>query len=312
MLVGMTYDNAVRDGAAVAITGLRKHFGETKAVDGLDLLVAPGEVVALLGPNGAGKTTTIEMLLGLREPDAGEALVFGLSPREAVAEGRVGAMLQSGGLLGDMRVLETVELVAGLHKKPLPAQRALELAGIADLARRKVSTLSGGQRQRLLFALAVVPDPHLVVLDEPTVAMDVETRRAFWVSMRDLTATGRSVVFATHYLEEADDNADRIVLMARGSTVADGPATQIKAAVDVRRIRTTLPGAEVLRLEALPGVRTVTTHGDRVELACSDADAALRALVAAEPDARDFEVTGADLEDAFLALTADPQTTTAA
>jgi ABC-2 type transport system ATP-binding protein len=220
-------------------------------------------------------------------------------------------MLQSGGLLGDLRVIETVGLVAGLHRTPLSPTRALGMAGIADLADRKVRTLSGGQRQRLLFALAVLPDPDLVVLDEPTVAMDVETRRSFWSSMRALTDSGRSVVFATHYLDEADANADRIVLMARGRIVADGAATQIKAAVDVRRIRVTLLAADVARLSALPGVRTVTVHGDRVELACSDADAALRALVAAEPSARDFEVAGADLEDAFLALTADPATTSA-
>jgi ABC-2 type transport system ATP-binding protein len=288
---------------AVAVRDLRKSFGDVVAVDGIDLVVAPGEVVALLGPNGAGKTTTIEMLLGLRKPDTGTVRVFDLDPRQAVRSGHVGAMMQTGGLVGDVTVREVVHLIAAMHSAPLSVARALELAGIADLARRKIKTLSGGQRQRVLFALAVVPDPDLIVLDEPTVAMDVESRRAFWAAMRVLADDGRSVLFATHYLEEADDNADRIVLMARGKIVADGPATQIKATVDVRRIRCTLPAADAERLSRLPGVRTVDVHGDSVTLACSDADTALRALLAAEPTARDFEVTGADLEDAFLALT---------
>jgi ABC-2 type transport system ATP-binding protein len=293
-------------GAALAVTGLRKSFGDLTAVDGVDLVVAPGEVVALLGPNGAGKTTAIEMMLGLRAPDAGAVAVFGMTPRDAIRTGRIGAMMQSGGLVGDIRVREVVGLVAAMHRKPLPVERALQLAGIEGLAGRAVKTLSGGQRQRVLFAVAIVPDPDLIVLDEPTVAMDVESRRAFWASMRLLAGDGRSVLFATHYLEEADANADRIVLLARGQVVADGPATQIKATVDVRRIRCTLPQADADHLATLPGVRGVESHGDTVILACSDADAALRALIAAAPGARDFEVTGAGLEDAFLHLTADP------
>jgi ABC-2 type transport system ATP-binding protein len=290
-------------GTAVALTGLRKSFGQVTAVDGIDIVVAPGEVVALLGPNGAGKTTTIEMMLGLRKPDAGTVRLFDLEPHEAVRTGRVGAMMQTGGLVGDIYVRDAVRLIAAMHAAPLSVEQALDLAGIADLANRQVRTLSGGQRQRVLFALAVVPDPDLIVLDEPTVGMDVESRRAFWAAMRVLAKDGRSVLFATHYLEEADANADRIVLMTRGTVVADGPATQIKATVDVRRIRCTLADPHSERLARLPGVRTVDVHGDSVTLACSDADTALRALLAAEPTARDFEVTGADLEDAFLALT---------
>ncbi len=299
----MTTDLLTQAQDAVSVSGLRKTFGAVTAVDGVDLTVAPGEVVALLGPNGAGKTTTIELLLGLSRPDAGTVAVYGLDPVAAVRSGRVGAMLQSGGLLHDLKVRETVSLVAAMHAQPLAVDAALELAGIADLAGRKVDSLSGGQRQRVLFALAVVPDPSLVVLDEPTVAMDVESRRAFWASMRALTGRGRSVLFATHYLEEADQNADRIVLMAAGRIVADGPATEIKATVDVRRIRVTLPDADPDVLLRLPGVSSVQQHGGTVTLTCEDADAALRALVAAEPAARDFEVTGAGLEDAFLALT---------
>ncbi len=300
----MTTDLLTQPQDAVSVSGLRKTFGAVTAVDGVDLTVAPGEVVALLGPNGAGKTTTIEMLLGLSRPDSGTVRVLGLDPVAAVRSGGVGAMLQSGGLLRDLKVGETVRLVAAMHRAPLPVGRALELAGIGDLVDRRIETLSGGQRQRVLFALAVVPDPGLVVLDEPTVAMDVETRRAFWVAMHELAQEGRSVLFATHYLDEADQSADRIVLMAAGRVVADGPATQIKAAVDVRRVRATLPSGDLDRLASLPGVTLAERQGATVTLTCDDADAALRALVETEPGARDFEVRGADLEDAFLALTA--------
>jgi ABC-2 type transport system ATP-binding protein len=300
----MTTDLVTQTQDAVSVSGLRKTFGAVTAVDGIDLTVAPGEVVALLGPNGAGKTTTIEMLLGLSRPDSGTIRVLGLDPVAAVRSGGVGAMLQSGGLLRDLKVGETVRLVAAMHRSPLPVGRALELAGIGDLVDRRIETLSGGQRQRVLFALAVVPDPGLVVLDEPTVAMDVETRRAFWVAMHELAQEGRSVLFATHYLDEADQSADRIVLMAAGRIVADGPATQIKAAVDVRRVRATLPAGDLDRLASLPGVTLAERQGATVTLTCDDADAALRALVETEPGARDFEVRGADLEDAFLALTA--------
>jgi ABC-2 type transport system ATP-binding protein len=299
----MTTDTYVETGAAVRLSDLRKSFGEVTAVDGVDLTIAPGEVVALLGPNGAGKSTTVEMLLGLRRPDRGTASVFGVDPVTAVRSGRVGAMMQSGGLLRDLKVGETVRMVAAMHQRPRSVEQTLALAGIADLAERKVESLSGGQRQRLLFALAVIPDPDLIVLDEPTVGMDVESRRAFWSAMRELAGEGRSVLFATHYLEEADDNADRIVLMSGGRIVADGPATEIKAAVDVRRIRVTLRGAELAALRALPGVVAATANGASVTLTCDDADTALRALVTAEPRARDFEVHGAGLEDAFLALT---------
>ena len=300
----MSTDLMMQAQDAVSVSGLRKTFGAVTAVDGVDLTVAPGEVVALLGPNGAGKTTTIELLLGLSRPDTGTVRVLGLDPVAAVRSGGVGAMLQSGGLLRDLKVGETVRLVAAMHRSPLPVGRALELAGIGDLVDRRIETLSGGQRQRVLFALAVVPDPGLVVLDEPTVAMDVETRRAFWVAMHELAEDGRSVLFATHYLDEADQSSDRIVLMAAGRVVADGPATQIKAAVDVRRVRATLPTGDLDRLAALPGVTLAERQGATVTLTCDDADAALRAFVAAEPGARDFEVRGADLEDAFLALTA--------
>ena len=200
------------DGAAVRLTGLRKSFGSIQAVRGVDLVIAPGEVVAFLGPNGAGKSTTIDLLLGLTRPDAGTVSIFGQRAIDAVQAGRVGAMLQGGGLLPDVTVKELVSTFAALHRRPMPVQQAMELAGITDIAGQKTTKLSGGQAQRVRYALALVPDPDLLVLDEPTVAMDVEVRRAFWASMRDYTRSGRTVLFATHYLEEADDFADRVAL----------------------------------------------------------------------------------------------------
>jgi len=274
-----------------------------RAVRGIDLDIAPGETVALLGPNGAGKSTTIEMLLGLTRPDAGTVSVFGLSPERSVDEGNVGAMLQTGSLIRDLSVGELVTMIASLYPKPLAVDDALELAGIGSLAGRRTQKLSGGETQRARFAVAIVADPDLLVLDEPTVAMDVESRRAFWSAMRAFVARDKTVLFATHYLEEADAYADRVVLMASGAIVADGPPTEIKAMVGSRRIRATLPGADRALLAALPGVTDVDLRGEAISLVCSDSDLALRALLEASPDVRDIEVTGAGLEEAFVQLT---------
>jgi len=274
-----------------------------RAVRGIDLDIAPGETVALLGPNGAGKSTTIEMLLGLTRPDAGTVSVFGLAPERAVDEGNVGAMLQTGSLIRDLSVGELVAMIASLYPEPLDVDDALELAGIASLAGRRTQKLSGGETQRARFAVAIVADPELLVLDEPTVAMDVESRRAFWSAMRAFVARDKTVLFATHYLEEADAYADRVVLMAAGTIVADGPPTEIKAMVGSRTIRATLPGADPAMLAALPGVTDVDLRGEAISLVCSDSDVALRALLDASPDVRDIEVTGAGLEEAFVQLT---------
>ena len=292
--------------AGLRIRGLTKSYGPVRAVDGVDLDIVAGETVALLGPNGAGKSTTIDMLLGLSRPDTGEVTVFGRPPADAVRAGLVGAMLQSGGLIGEVSVRELVELAASLYPAPMPVDEVLDRADLTELADRRTTRLSGGQTQRVRFALALVPDPQLLVLDEPTAALDVEARRRFWASMRQLTAAGRTVLFATHYLEEADAYADRVVLLARGRVVADGPATAIKAVVGGRTVRCTLPGADLDALRRLPGVTAVEAHGDGVTLRCSDSDAALRALLAAELAAHDVEVAGADLEDAFISLTTLP------
>ncbi|WP_344174451.1 ABC transporter ATP-binding protein [Kribbella lupini] len=291
---------------AVTLSGVTRRYGEVQAVAGVDLTIRSGEVVALLGPNGAGKSTTLEILLGLVRPDQGSVQLYGQSPADAIAAGQVGVMLQSGGIIEDAKVGELLDLVAGLHKDPLPVTAALERAGIADLAGRKLKALSGGQKQRVRFAMAIVPQPDLIVLDEPTTGMDVESRRDFWAAMHAETARGRTVLFATHYLEEADAYADRVVLMRAGKIVADGTAAQIKASVSGRTIRATVPGADLATLATLPGVRNVETRGDVVLLQCADSDDTLRYLLANTP-AHDIEITSADLEDAVLAIGAQQE-----
>ncbi len=291
----------------VHLRGLVKSFqspgGTVHAVRGVDVAIAPGETVALLGPNGAGKSTTIDMLLGLTRPDSGTVSLFGMAPAEAIKAGSIGAMLQTGSLIRDLSVRELITMMASVYSQPLAVDDVLELTGITDIAGRRTQKLSGGQTQRTRLAIALVSNPDLLVLDEPTVAMDVESRHAFWTSMRDFAASGKTVVFATHYLEEADSYADRIVLMAQGLVVADGPTTEIKATVGLRTIRATLPEADLAELAALPGVTNVDRRGEAVILNCSDSDQAIRALLAAFPDARDIDITGAGLEQAFLQLT---------
>jgi ABC-2 type transport system ATP-binding protein len=296
--------------SSIELQGLTKSYrggsrGPVRAVRGIDVSIARGETVALLGPNGAGKSTTIDMLLGLTRPDAGEVRVFGHSPRDAVDAGAVGAMLQTGELIRDLSVRELIALVASLYPRPMAVDEVLSLAGLSEVADQRTQKLSGGQTQRVRFAIALVSDPELLVLDEPTVAMDAQGRRDFWAAMRAYTARGRTILFATHYLEEADANADRAVLMAQGRIVADGPTTEIKARVGTRTIRATLPEAGLDGLEGLPGVSSAERHGEAVILRCADSDAAIRALLDRYPDARDIEITGAGLEEAFLELTED-------
>ena len=292
----------------VELQGLEKSFktphGTVAAVRGVDISIRAGEIVALLGPNGAGKSTTIDMLLGLARPDDGSVSVFGRSPDAAVLAGMVGAMLQTGSLIPDLTARELVSMVASLYPAPLAVEEVLALVGIEAIAERRTQKLSGGETQRVRFALALVSDPALLVLDEPTTAMDVEGRHAFWGTMREFASRGRTILFATHYLEEADAHADRAVLMASGRVVADGPTTEIRAMVGGRTIRATLPGVERFELERLPGVTAAERHGEAVLLTCADSDEAIRALLDAHPEARDIEIASAGLEQAFLELTA--------
>ncbi|MCB0881995.1 MAG: ABC transporter ATP-binding protein [Thermoleophilia bacterium] len=303
----MTTPTHVANPDTVEMRGVSRRFGDIPAVRGTDLTIPAGQTVALLGPNGAGKSTMIDILLGLTRPDAGTVRVFGHVPSEAIRRGWVGAMLQSGTPLHDLSVREYLTMLAGLYPHPLSVERAMDIAGVAALADRRTQRLSGGESQRVRCAAAVICDPRLLVLDEPTVAMDVESRRAFWDAMRAFAAQGRTVLFATHYLEEADAFADRVVLMARGRVVADGPATQIKARVGGRTLRFTLPPGRDADVASLPGVTAVTRHGDALTATCADSDAAVRALVARVPEARDIEISGARLEDAFIELTTNEE-----
>ncbi|HEY6015064.1 MAG TPA: ABC transporter ATP-binding protein [Candidatus Limnocylindrales bacterium] len=289
--------------AAVAFEGVSRSYGQVLALDGVDLVIPGGSTVALLGPNGAGKSTAIGLMLGLLHPDRGTVGVLGLPPRDAVEAGRVGAMLQVGGLPVGVTVGEIVDFTRRLYPHPMTLERALALSGMTAFRRRRTEDLSGGETQRLRFALAIAGDPELVFLDEPTVAMDVESRRGFWAEMRQFAAEGRTVLFATHYLEEADQVADRIVVLDRGRVVADGTAGSLKAGVAGRTIRFTLPYPDPAVLGALPGVTACDLHGDDVTLRSSDTDATLRAIYAGDLPILDLEVTGADLETAFLALT---------
>jgi ABC-2 type transport system ATP-binding protein len=308
----MTSGNSVlhdRAATGVSLSGLVKTFrspaGPVHAVRGIDIDIAPGETLALLGPNGAGKSTTIDMLLGLLKPDAGEVRVFGMTPSDAISQGAIGGMLQTGAVLADLHVRELIEMMCSLYPKPLSVDETLHLARISDIADRKTNKLSGGQTQRVRFAVAMVSDPDLLVLDEPTVSMDVESRHMFWETLRAFTARGKTVLFATHYLDEADANAGRIVLMARGKVVADGAATEIKAVAGGRTIRATLPDVDIAILRSIDGVRDADLRGDAIILNCSDSDRAVRELLQRFPEVRDLEITGAGLEAAFMQLTVD-------
>ena len=290
----------------VKLEGLEKSFrtpkGPVPAVRGADITIAAGEIVALLGPNGAGKSTTIDMLLGLTRPDAGTVSVLGGPPADATGAGAVGVMLQTGSLIRDLSVRELVTMMASLYPRALDVEEVLQLVGIEAIAARRTQKLSGGETQRVRFALTLVSKPQLLVLDEPTVAMDVESRHAFWATMREFASRGATVLFATHQLEEADAHADRAVVMAEGRVVADGPTNEIRAMVGLRTIRATVPGAPLASL-MLPGVESIERRGEAVILRCTDADRALRALLDAFPGARGIELAGAGLEQAFLELT---------
>jgi ABC-type multidrug transport system ATPase subunit len=288
--------------SAVRLEGVHRSFGSVRAVDGVDMHLELGEIVALLGPNGAGKTTTIDMILGLGKPDRGLVKVLGMTPEAAIGRGLVAAVLQTGGLLKDLTVGETVRLTATLFSDSRPVSEVLERAGIAGIADRLVGRCSGGQQQRLRFALALLPDPALMVLDEPTAGMDVEGRHDFWSAIRRDAERGRTVLFATHYLEEADAYADRIILLRQGRIVADGTAAEVRGLSAGRSVRATLPGADEASLRGLPGVRSVEIRGDRVIVQTTESDSVARHLLTATR-ARDLEIVAHNLEDAFLALT---------
>ncbi|MYS92249.1 MULTISPECIES: ABC transporter ATP-binding protein [Streptomyces] len=290
--------------SVVAFDQVSKAYDAVRAVDALTLTLRPGQTVALLGPNGAGKSTTLDLLLGLKKPDSGTVRLFGTSPRDAIVAGRVGAMLQSGGLMDEVTVAELVRLACDLHPKPYRPSEVLSRAGIEQIADRKVNKLSGGQAQRVRFALATAGDSDLIVLDEPTTGMDVTTRQAFWATMREQADQGRTVLFATHYLEEADAVADRVLVLHRGRLLADGTAAEIKAKAGARRISFDLAGTvDEAALRDLPFLTSLTVSGRTVRIQSTDADATVHALYGLGVYPRNLEVAGLGLEQAFVAIT---------
>jgi len=292
-------------GPVVSFENVSKHYGSLKAVDGLSLDLRAGETVALLGPNGAGKSTSLDMLLALRKPTSGKIRMFGSDPYHAIKSGNVGAMLQSGGLMPEVTVRELVTLVAGLHPRPVPVATTLRRAGIEDVAGQRVDRLSGGQTQRVRFALAIAGESDLIVLDEPTTAMDVETRQRFWAQMKEEVAEGKTLLFATHYLEEADQAADRILVINRGRLLADGTPAEIKSRAGAKQLSFRLQNVHEPFLLSLPGLVSLDVHSDIVHIQSSDSDKTLYAVLDAGYRPTDIEVTGLGLEQAFLAITAE-------
>ena len=285
------------------LDGVSKRYGETFALRDFSLEISRGGVLALLGPNGAGKTTSVKLMLGLASPTSGTASLFGGDPRRAANRRRIGAMLQVGKVPETLRVKEHIDLFRSYYPAPLSVGEVLQLGGLEGIEDRKFGDLSGGQRQRVLFALALCGDPELLFLDEPTLGFDVEVRRAFWKQIRAFVARGRTVLLTTHYLEEADALADRVVVLNHGSVVADGSPAEIKSKVSGRRIRCVTSLAEDV-LRGLPGVTKVDVDSGRAEILAATAESVVRELLTRDPELSQLEVTSVGLEDAFIALTA--------
>jgi len=291
-------------GPAVAFRDVVKvYHPDIKALDHVTFDIQPGETVALLGPNGAGKSTAIDTMLGLRAPTSGEVRILGGSPAAAVAAGQISGMLQNGGLPEGAKVSELIGLFRQLYRDRRSTTELLTLAGIADLADRRVEKLSGGQTQRVRFALALAGNAELLFLDEPTAALDVEARRHFWQSVDTIARQGATVLFATHYLEEADANATRIIVVNHGRVIADGTPAQIKAFTAIRTLRFSAQAPDPSELLKLPGVTDVVVNGDAVTVRTSDADDTLPALYALGRQIKSMEVGGGGLEEALIALT---------
>jgi ABC-2 type transport system ATP-binding protein len=287
---------------AAQLLSVSKSYGDTVALHDVSLDIGPGGVIALLGPNGAGKTTTVKLLLGLAAPTSGSVELFGQNPRHTISRRRIGAMLQVAKVPETLRVREHIDLFRNYYPSPMSVADVYSAAGLEGLEDRKFGDLSGGQRQRVLFALAICGDPDMLFLDEPTLGFDVEARRSFWEQIRGFVSRGRTVLLTTHYLEEADALADRIVVIDHGSVIADGTPAEIKQRVSGRRIRctTTLNEAD---LRAIPGVIDVTYDRGNVELIVANAEAVARELLWNDETLSNLEVSGIQLEEAFLALT---------
>ncbi len=292
-------------GTVVAsLEGVSKNYGEVRALRNVNFSVHAGQVVALLGPNGAGKTTAVKLLLGLMQPNSGRARVFGGDPVNPQNRIRAGAMLQVGRVPETLRVREHIDLFSSYYPNPLPLEEVLTAAGLEKVKDRKFGELSGGQRQRTLFALAICGNPDLLFLDEPTVGLDVEARRALWEEIRRLVDRGKTVLLTTHYLQEADALADRIAVINQGAIIAEGSPAEIKAQTSGKRIRC-ITALSVASLLQIPGVTNVRQDREAVEINAGEAEPVVRELLGRDPALSGLEITSAGLEEAFLALTQD-------
>ena len=294
--------------SCVATTrNLTKSYGPIVALRNLNLDLRAGELLALLGPNGAGKTTLVRLLLGLARPDAGKVSVFGDDPHQGRIQPRLGAMLQVARVPETLRVREHIDLFSSYYPGPLPLEETLQIAGLADIKDRPFGELSGGQKQRVLFGIAICGDPDLLFLDEPTVGLDVEARRLMWSQIRTLIARGKTVLLTTHYLNEADALADRILVLDKGQIVAEGTPTEIKARVTGKQIRCT-SRLSLEDIRKIPGVLGVKADRNAFELHVNVAEPVVRELLQRDSWLADLEVTNAGLEEAFLALTQNGNT----
>src|ERR1700677_2474323 len=290
-------------GSVIAsLRSISKKFGQQVALDRLSLELRRGEVVALLGPNGAGKTTAVRLLLGLSQSTSGEVRIFGGNPRDRASRLRLGAMLQVGRMPETLRVREHLQLFSSYYANPRPLEELLAIAGLEGLENKLFGKLSGGQKQLVLFALALCGDPDLICLDEPTLGMDVEARRAMWDQVRKLAARGKTILLTTHYLEEADALASRIVVIQRGKVIAQGTPQELKTADGSRSIRCTT-SLQASFVSDLPGVTSVEQDGDAMLVRTHRPEAVLRTMLAHDAALSGLEVRAAALEDAFLALT---------
>jgi ABC-2 type transport system ATP-binding protein len=292
-----------RGGPAVTFDKVSKHYGPVKAVNELTLEIPQGRTIAFLGPNGAGKSTSIDMLLGLRKPTRGTIQVLGKSPRQAIADGDIGAMLQSGGLMNEVTVREFLTLITRLHPKPVPIGELLKRANVEDIADRKVDKLSGGQTQRVRFAVSIAGDNRLIVLDEPTTGMDVENRQLFWDAMKIQAERGKTILFATHYLEEADQIADQVIVINKGRLLVQGSAAEIKSQAGFQHISFRLDGVTREFLLGLPGVKSIDVSNGLVRIQTSQSDATLYGVLDAGFRPTGIEVGSLGLEQAFIAIT---------
>lgn len=285
-----------------SLRGVHKRYGTQTALDGVDLDLHAGQVLALLGPNGAGKSTTIGLLLGLLRADAGQVRLFGRDPQQLAARRGIGVMLQEAQLQETLSVRELLRLACSYYPSPRPLEECAALAGVQDLLLRRYARLSGGQQRRVQFALAICGRPRLLFLDEPTVGMDIDARRQLWQTIRTLVGEGVSVVLTTHYLEEAEQLADRICVMLRGRVVSDGSVDELRSRVQVRSVRCRSQ-LDVEQVAAWPGVRSAVRQGQGLQLACDQVEAVVRRLLEADPQLSALEVRPAGLEEAFRDLT---------